>query len=121
MVNPDKILLFLAVLIVSFGVSTAAVPVNMTVGGVAEPFTTHGNGAYSADITNNIAPTTDNAYITFDDKTIQQWNGINGAPFAGIPDGFTAGTWHWVYTPSGVLTISHVIGTNDYQPPTPVA
>ncbi|WP_414468236.1 hypothetical protein [Methanobacterium sp. ACI-7] len=50
------------------------------------------------------------AVLTFDDGTTITWNKINGLENAGLPAGYWAANWHWVYTPSGVLTISDAIG-----------
>lgn len=50
------------------------------------------------------------AVLTFDDGTTVTWNKINGLENAGLPAGYWVANWHWVYTPSGVLTISDAIG-----------
>lgn len=67
----------------------------------------HGNGAISYDAygTDDVVSAT----LTINGQTIN-WNGKNGAENAGLPEGFKSAAWHWVYTKSGILTISHVTG-----------
>ncbi len=50
------------------------------------------------------------AVLTFDDGTTVTWNKKNGLENARIPFGYKLANWHWIYTPSGVLTISDVTG-----------
>jgi hypothetical protein len=108
-----KTLLIFAILVATVGATAAAnggvTPVWISVnGGDPVYFVQHGNGAWSADVTgyNDVAY----ARVRLSDGTYQYWNGKNGAEYADIPYGYNAATWHWVYTKSGVLTISHVTG-----------
>jgi hypothetical protein len=109
-----KTLAILAILIATIGaVSAAAIidktPVSISVnGGPSVAFVQHGNGAWSADVRGNTPVTS--AVVTMSDGSKQYWNHKNGAEYASIPYGYNAAVWHWVYTKSGILTISHVTG-----------
>lgn len=115
-----KTLLIFAILVATVGATAAAnggaTPVWISVnGGAPVYFVQHGNGAWSADVTGY----SDVAYarVRLSDGSYQYWNGKNGAEYADIPYGYNAATWHWVYTKSGVLTISHVTGKCWCPPP----
>lgn len=69
----------------------------------------NGGGAIHYDIGPHNHPVV-SAVLTFDDGTTVTWNKKNGLENAGLPSGYWVANWHWIYTPSGVLTISDVKG-----------
>jgi hypothetical protein len=118
----NRILAILAILVATIGVVSAAAtinpyPVSISVnGGPWVPFVQHGNGAWSADVQGDDPVTS--AVVDMSSGPHIYWNHKNGAEHADIPYGYNAADWHWVFTKSGVLTISHVTG-ECWCPPQP--
>lgn len=57
--------------------------------------------------------------VTYNGVTWNVNDGKYGADMAGIPAGYNGATWHFVYTPSGILTLSSVAGVCPICPPCP--